>query len=249
MTSSVHPEPASAARAAFCAPRFSAVVLAAGRGARMGGEKLLTPLCGRTLLAWVVTHLRRAGAHPIHVIIRPRDEGLRAEVRALGDLVVHRAETRLNGTTCRAALDAFVGGAALVMGDHLIRPAALATVVRTGILYGGGVVGVDRRVERCPDLSDATKVELEGELVLRLGKRLPRFDALDTGVFYLGDAFRDVLAYRTRGGAEVTLTALLNQLATSSAVRAVDLSPHPWLDVDESWLIPFAERWLRGAEK
>jgi molybdenum cofactor cytidylyltransferase len=50
---------------------IGAVVLAAGRSSRMGRSKLLLPLGGRAVLAWVVEHLLEAGVDDVVVVTGP----------------------------------------------------------------------------------------------------------------------------------------------------------------------------------
>ena len=52
---------------------IAAVVPAAGRSARMGRAKLLLPIDGTTIIARVVTALRRGGADRVIVVAPPAD--------------------------------------------------------------------------------------------------------------------------------------------------------------------------------
>jgi molybdenum cofactor cytidylyltransferase len=53
--------------------RICAILLAAGRSRRMGTQKLLLPLAGKTVIAHVVDQLVSAALHPIVVVVRAGD--------------------------------------------------------------------------------------------------------------------------------------------------------------------------------
>ena len=55
--------------------RFSAVIVAAGRGERAGGgvPKQFRPLRGRSVLLWSVDALAKAGAHEVVVAAAPEE--------------------------------------------------------------------------------------------------------------------------------------------------------------------------------
>lgn len=65
-----------------------AVVLAAGKGTRMGSErpKVLHEAAGRPLVTWVVDAARRAGCERVVVVVGPEHDGVRRRlVEAFGD--------------------------------------------------------------------------------------------------------------------------------------------------------------------
>ena len=115
-------------------PRVAAVVLAAGLGTRMKSRtpKLLHPLCGRPMLAYVIDAAREgAGGRPL-VVTSPAT----AEVRtALGDEVDYalQAEPRGTGDAIRAALEALPADADEILvltGDvPLLEPAILTELL------------------------------------------------------------------------------------------------------------------------
>ncbi len=65
-------------------PRLFAVVPAAGHSRRMGRPKLLLPLAGRTIIARMLSILKRREIAATVVVVRPDDEPLRAAVAECG---------------------------------------------------------------------------------------------------------------------------------------------------------------------
>ncbi len=75
----------------------AAVILAAGRGTRMKSDlpKVLHPLCGRPMLAYVIDTLRRAGVRRVLVVAGRDADAIRA---AFGDRVEYVVQRRPLGT-------------------------------------------------------------------------------------------------------------------------------------------------------
>jgi molybdenum cofactor cytidylyltransferase len=72
-------------------PRVAAVVLAAGRGRRMGGStpKHLIPVAGAPMVLRVVRALRESRVEHVVVVLRPGETASRAALEAAGASVVY----------------------------------------------------------------------------------------------------------------------------------------------------------------
>ncbi|MEE2906519.1 MAG: NTP transferase domain-containing protein [Planctomycetota bacterium] len=117
--------------------RPAAIILAAGKGTRMGSDlpKVLHPVCGRPMLHWVVDAVRHVGAGPILIVV---GHGADLVKNSFGDdtsdmtFVLQEPQ---HGTghavlVCREALEQFTGDAFVLAGDGpLIRPETLRTLV------------------------------------------------------------------------------------------------------------------------
>ncbi|HSL83515.1 MAG TPA: NTP transferase domain-containing protein, partial [Thermoanaerobaculia bacterium] len=101
------------------APGLTAVVLAAGKGTRMGGDlpKVLHEAAGRPLLAWVLDAARAAGCARVVVVIGYGAERVRRAIPGADDLAwvlqerqlgtghaVAEAEAELTGEIARGDL-------------------------------------------------------------------------------------------------------------------------------------------------
>jgi len=84
-----------------------AILLAAGRGARLGQPKAALELCGRTALERCVTELREGGADEVRVVVAAGDEAALAVAGRAGAVVVYNREpSRGQTSSLRAGLAA-----------------------------------------------------------------------------------------------------------------------------------------------
>lgn len=128
----------------------AAIVLAAGKSTRMRSElpKVLHEVCGRPMLAYVLSACRLSGVDRILVVVGHEKEKVVERFSADRDLVfVEQAEQRGTGHAvmcCREELAGFEGSVLVVAGDMpLVRRETLADLV-------------DVRVERGDALTIAT---------------------------------------------------------------------------------------------
>ena len=126
------------------------------------------------------------------------------------------------------------------MSDHLWSPELLDRVRDYPLGEDEAVLGVDFKIDECFDLDDATKVAIRGDRVVRIGKELPRYDALDTGVFRITEAVIDALE-RVDGPEGCSLSQGIAQLASAGRMRVVDVEDAAWVDVDTPAALDHAE--------
>ncbi len=107
--------------------RLSAVVLAAGKSERMGVNKLLLRIAGKTLLDLILEALEASGLHEIYVVLGHRPNELRPIIKG------HNVVEVLNPNYEEGMLSSFKAGlrrvsaeaAFLILGDQLLEPALL----------------------------------------------------------------------------------------------------------------------------
>jgi 1L-myo-inositol 1-phosphate cytidylyltransferase len=230
-----------------------AIILAAGKGERLVNgfdfPKPLKRVAGLPLLVRVLRNLERAGVHEVGIVVGYMADRL---ISGLGryrfglDLRFFRNDeyTKPNGTSLLKAADFVRGPTFLLMSDHLWSPDLLEAVAGFPLASDEAVLGVDYGIDRCFDLPDATKVLLAGDRVVRIGKELPTFDALDTGVFRITPALIDALR-RAEGPAGCSLSQGVAALADEGKMRGVDVGDARWIDVDTPEAHAEAERLLR----
>lgn len=106
--------------------RIALVILAGGQGRRMGAHKLLLPLGGKPLLAWVIEAAcdaaREAEARPVVVALgRDAEQARQALPPGPYEVVVNSRYTQGMGTTLAAGIAALppqVAGALTLLGDQ-----------------------------------------------------------------------------------------------------------------------------------
>jgi choline kinase len=218
-----------------------ALILAAGNGTRLGlgGKayaKPLAPLEGKPLLHRVLELAESAGIERFVVITGGFDQALRAafEQDELAPRItfqfnpLHRLS---NGVSALAAEPHCDPRFALLMADHLFSPQVLLSMLDEPLEEGECLLAVDRKIGSCPDLPDATKVRTREGRIVSLGKGLQDFDALDTGLFVCSRGLFEALRAARRGG-DCSLSDGMNQLARQGRLRAFEIGPAPWLDID-----------------
>lgn len=222
-----------------------AVILAAGRGSRLvglpGDESLPKPLklvSSVPLLVRILRTLESEGITEAVVVIGYRGEQIRRALLSepsLGLKLIfvenERWDRGANGVSLLAAKHYLDQDCILSMADHLYSP-DLVRRLRAADLGGGCALAVDRDIDRCFDLPDATKVLLSGGRIVDIGKDIPAYDAIDTGVFRVNRALCDELekVYEMRG--DCSLSDGVRALSARGEFVAVDGDGARWIDVD-----------------
>lgn len=241
-----------------------ALVLAAGRGSRLENEtpKPLLPILGVPLLARTLFTLRRAGITEAWVVLGHQGERVRREIEAIRrlDMRLHWVEnprwTEPNGVSVLAAAAELDGPFILTMCDHILEADAIARLRAEAADGHDLVLLVDRGTTQVNDLSDATKVKLDGLRIVGIGKELADFDAIDTGAFLAGPALMESLkeldADRSgdvgaAGHRGPSLSDGVRRLAARGRARVLDGTGSTWQDVDTAEDVAVAERKLLSA--
>lgn len=209
----------------------TAVVLAAGRGRRMGAPcKPLVVVAGRALLEHAVHAAGKAGIDRVVVVVDAPDGPVATFCRKrLPSVEVVAAPdfARGNGASAVAGLRHAGGRCLVMMADHLHEPAALEEVLREP---AGLVLGIDPRPEHA-DPADATRVRLREGVPVDIGKHLDPYDVVETGLIAC-DAQPMVELASTLTG-ELPFNRLKRAwLEAGRPVRCVDVGGRFWADVD-----------------
>jgi len=214
-------------------------VLAAGAGSRLAlageGQEVLKPLVSlgdKPLLEHVIARLSAAGVRRIVVVL---GYGYRQIERFLSELnpdveiipMLNPLPERENGFSLLQA-EGLVGEQFLaVMADHLIDPA----IYRAAVEHRGLGLCVDSAPP--PYLvAEATKVLVEDDRIIGIGKDLKQWNALDTGVFSLSPLAFQALR-RLKDRPRLTVTAMVLELIEmGEPFQALDVSGSSWIDID-----------------
>ncbi|MCH8026041.1 MAG: NTP transferase domain-containing protein [Chloroflexi bacterium] len=231
-----------------------AVVLAAGEGNRLRGltngrPKSLFPVAGKPLIDHVLTSLAQAGISEVVIVLGYQGEEIEGHVGdgrrfALRVRYVWNPYYRLgNASSFWSALPLVVGSPFLLaMADHLCHPDLLRALL--AYVPDRIAIAIDRSTLDPERTDDATKVELRAGSVAGIGKRLVRWDGIDTG-FSLWPAHvaAGIGIDQSMCGGE--LAALMASLASASGgLAACDVTGHFWFDVDTEDDIQMAERMM-----
>ena len=237
-------------------PVRDAIVLAAGNGDRFQNatrrSKLLQPLLGQPLILRTLATAADAGIRSFHVVIGYQADAVRDVVErgAPAGTSLHftfNPDWHLeNGVSVLAARPRLRSRRfALLMGDHVFEPGVLARLLQLQVGQDESVLGVDARAVAPEVAAEATKVRLDGDRITAIGKDLTSHDALDTGLFVCAPALFDALDVARRGG-DTTLSGGIRQLAARGLMRAADVGPASWCDIDTLDDLAAAESLLSG---
>jgi choline kinase len=134
---------------------------------------------------------------------------------------------------------------ALLMGDHLFDPAALAKMLAAPAAVGESLLGVDPRPVSSAIADEATRVRRDSEgRIVDIGKMIEPYDALDTGLFVCAPTLFRALEESCAAG-DTTLSAGIRRLAADRLVRGVEVDDAIWCDIDTMADLRAAEDLLR----
>lgn len=233
-----------------------AIILAAGLGERLvrgkAYPKPLQNVRGLPLIVRVLRSLELARVEEVGIVVGHLGDVLVDTLEALPfDLSLrffwNREFHKPNGTSLLAAKEFVNGPTFLLMSDHLWSPELIERVRSSPLASDEAVLGVDFKIEDCCDLDDATKVQLGGDRldrIVRIGKELSEYHALDTGVFRITPAVIEALE-RVNGPAGCSLSQGIGELAARGKMRAVDVGEAAWVDVDTPLAHAHATQLLR----
>lgn len=219
-----------------------AVILAAGNGDRFRDpnhrSKLLHDVLGKPLILRTLESAAAAGLVSLHVVVGYDAEGLRRVIEdnpIPGVTVdfVHNDDWQLeNGVSAlRAEALCDADRFALLMGDHLFDPQVLRRLCRYPVAAGESVLAVDARESDPVTIDEATRVRLDGDRIVAIGKGLTPWDALDTGLFvFTPTLFRALREAQATG--QTTLSAGVQRLAAQRLMRAAAVVDSSWCDID-----------------
>jgi choline kinase len=232
-------------------PVGDAVILAAGNGDRFKHSthrsKLLHPVLGRPLILRTLETAALAGVTRFVVVVGFEGDRLRNLVERNappGTAVrfVRNDNWHLeNGVSALAARFAIEPRRfALLMGDHLFDAAVLGRLLRHPVPDGDSLLAIDRGISDPLTIAEATRVRLDGDRIIAIGKGLDPWDAIDTGLFVFSPRIFDALDEAVAAG-ETTLSAGVARLAAERSMRGIDTGGATWCDVDTAEDLTTAE--------
>ncbi len=232
-----------------------AVILAAGEGHRLNGvngesPKPLTSVLGLTLMERAILSCKEVGVMEFYVVIGyhshiivPYLSALEQRLSVMIQPVENLNWKEGNGSSALSAAPYISRSFFLLMCDHLFDPAILRLLLTAGTNTTDCLLAVDRHSERVFDLDDATKVELDRDVITGIGKEKESFDAVDTGLFLCQPSLFDALEV-AKNRSQHSLSAGLVELIRSREFRAVTIGKRFWFDVDTPKSLGRAKRAL-----
>lgn len=232
-----------------------AIVLAAGTGSRLvSGEEYPKPLklvAGVPLLVRILRSLQEEGIREAVIVTGHLGDRIRKALLAEPSLVLSLTFVqndrfdRKNGVSLLAAREHVVEGTLLTMADHLYSPEIVRRLRAFEMPRGASALAIDYDIDRCFDLDDATKVRVEQGRIADIGKEIPSYNALDTGVFRIGPELVEELGHLFEKQGDCSLSEGVKALAAKGRFYACDAGDARWIDVDTPAALQRAEAMLR----
>jgi len=235
---------------------LEALIIAAGRGERFRpftdeNPKPLIPLLGRPLIERVILSVREAGIEDLIIVTGYLGEKLRA---FLDDGSKYSVRIRYvenehwqlgNGVSVYKAKDLIKRDFILLMSDHVFNPEILFELQKYKIGRDECALCVDTHMRYVFDIEDATKVLVDGDRILRIGKELKEFNGVDMGIFLCSPILFEALDRSIRKG-RYGLTDAVRELAEKGRMKAClfDDEEHYWMDIDTPRMERIAEKIL-----
>ncbi|MEN3369364.1 MAG: 1L-myo-inositol 1-phosphate cytidylyltransferase [Verrucomicrobiota bacterium] len=223
----------------------------AGTGSRLRGSvntiaKPLIPIGGRPLISYAIESFDKSGVTTLHAVVGPNGDELAAAVAPL--LPPHmqfRAISnpnwqKQNGISLLTAAGKVSAPFFLAMGDHLFESSILDRLVKQADLSRLNLA-IDRKIAAIFDLDDAMKVQTKDGLVIAIGKNLPNYNAIDTGIFLCPEIMFDYLR-RARKDDDCSLADGVRLMAADGKTLAIDIGDAWWQDVDTPEMLARAEQ-------
>lgn len=230
-----------------------AIVLAAGMGSRLQSDtpKPIRAVSGIPLVVRVLRTLEDVGIREAVIVVGHRADVVKKALRSAPGIglrlrFVENANYQAkNGVSLLAAKDFIDQECLLTMSDHLYSPELPRRLLGADLPEGACGLAVDRDIARCFDIDDATKVVTSAGRIAAIGKELPDYDAIDTGVFRIGPALvTEIQSFYDRNG-DCSLSEGVKSLAARGMFFACDVGDARWIDVDTPEAMERAEAMIR----
>lgn len=233
---------------------MKALIIAAGEGSRLkplSPSKPLTPLLGLTLLEHIILRVREAGIQELIVVVGYKSQEI---IKKIGggekygvkiEYIFNPEWKKGNGTSVYAARDKIKQPFILLMSDHLFDEQVLEKIKSISINSHDCYLCIDQNIKgEHINPKDATKVYLHHNSTIKdIGKNLNNYNAIDAGIFLCSPSIFPALKKSMATG-DYTLTGGAKILAKKGKLKALDISGHFWIDVDDKPALKKAKKIL-----
>ena len=234
---------------------MKALIIAAGKGARLrrwDGDlpKPLHKVAGLPLIERAILSAKKAGITEFVIITGYRGEAIEkrlgrraAKLGVSIQFVRNQDWDKANGHSVLKARPYLNNNFVLLMSDHIFDSKIVTDLVRQGTGDDAVTLAVDERVDEIFDLDDATKVKTRNGAISEIGKEIPEYDAIDTGIFLCSTAIFPALDQACVEG-NGSLSEAIRLMAAKGKARTFAIGRNFWQDVDTPESLKEAEKVL-----
>ncbi len=233
------------------------LILAAGRGTRLSTKsdsKPLIPLLGLSLIERVILTAKKGGLTDFYVVTGYNGE----KVRRFLDRFSQRRDIKIthiinddwekeNGISVLKAKDTLKENFILLMSDHIFDESIIVKLKNEKIADDKVMLVVDYNIKtnKLVDIDDVTKVLVENDRILDIGKDTKKYNSYDTGIFLCSPAIYNAIE-ESSGNGDTSLTGGIRILAKKGKAKALDIKDDFWIDVDDEKAFKLAKKLLQG---
>lgn len=226
------------------------LIIAAGRGSRLssrGDSKPLIPLLGLSLIERVILTAKKGGLTDFYVVTGYNGEKVKqyldrfTQSRNINHITNEEWE-KGNGISVLKAKKLLNENFILLMGDHVFDELILKKLKNERIANGEVMLAVDYNIKtnKLVDVNDVTKVLVEDNRILDIGKNIKKYNAYDTGIFLCSPAIFSAIEESLHND-DSSLSGGIRVLASKGKVKAFDIKDDYWIDVDDEKTFKKAE--------
>ena len=230
------------------------LIIAAGQGNRLktiSDIKPLMPLLGVPLIERVIRTARQSGVDDFYVVTGYRAEKINAFLKQLATrlnisvTILHNSDWhKENGFSVLKAKHILTEPFLLMMADHLFDPAAVRSLQKQSISKDDVILAVDTNLKNpFVDMDDVTKVFIENNHILDIGKNIQEFNGFDTGLFLCTPGIFDALEHSCKTNQESSLSAAIRIMARRKQVTYFQFNGS-WIDIDDEKACKKAEKMI-----
>ena len=225
---------------------FPLVILAAGKGRRMGETKPLVKLLGLTLLERTILAFKEAGIDKFYVVVGYKKDVVSKHVEELKknygidiDVIENDEWEKGNGTSVLAVRN-YVKKFFVTMVDHVFERNVIKDFVES-IDGKKCVLLVEKNIEEVFEIEEATKVKTKEDKIIDIGKGLKEYDAIDTGLFFFTEEIFGAIEEAMRKN-NANVTDGVKILAEKGKMYWYAKKKGYWVDADTKKALKVAEK-------
>jgi len=233
------------------------LILAAGNGSRMGDftvdiPKTLIPINGIPIIDYILKNLLFLDVQRIIFVVGYQKDKLVSYIsdnyleEVQCDFVTNDIISRENGYSLSCAEDFVTQDNFLViMADHIVDTEIYRQVWEK--MDHGDIILATNTLSNLNDPEEATKVLLNGEQIIKIGKKLRRYSTYDIGVFGMSKSIFPILEILCQNQHVVRLSDLVRKcIRKKLKVLSCDVSGNFWMDIDNKEdIILFLQQMLK----
>ena len=232
------------------------LILAGGEGSRFNSRKEpkpLIPLLGVPLIERVILTAKKSGVNEFYVVIGHQNAQLRthleifAKKRGISITTLQNDEWKKdNGLSVLKAKHYIDENFILLMCDHICDVSILKRLKNENITEREVILVVDYNIDNNNNVDsvDATKVFVEkNNIVMDIGKKIPHYNAFDTGIFLCSPAIFRGLEESIQKG-DTSLSGGIREMTKNMKIRTIDIEDSLWVDIDNERMLKKAEHML-----